>query len=257
MNRHLLRALLAFYPRPWRDRYGAELASLTEHLIGAGEITPLLAVRNLLGGAALEWGRVLAGLRRGARSWTAVGALTACGLLAGIAVAALHPPMLTSTALVVLPASASSTQSSGSAEQSTISPYTATQMVIADSNQVLAGALPFVRPAMSLGKLRSVVQVASVAPYIISVSVKERAAADAEATANAVADSYVAYVNSPSSPIGHVTAQMLAPAVHATGRPLPTDLLITGGLGALLGALIGAIDAVAFSRSGRRFRTIW
>ena len=32
MNRHLLRALLALYPRPWRDRYGAELASLTEHL---------------------------------------------------------------------------------------------------------------------------------------------------------------------------------------------------------------------------------
>jgi capsular polysaccharide biosynthesis protein len=245
------------YPRPWRDRYGAELASLTEDLMSAGEITPLRAVRNLLGGAALEWGRMLAGSRRAARSWTTVGALTVCGLLAGIAVAALHPPVLTSTALVVLPVSTSSAQSSGSAGQSTISPYTATQMVIVDSNPVLADALPTVRPTMSLGKLRSVVQVASVTAYIISVSAQERVAADAEATANAVADSYIAYVNSPSSPIGHIAAQMLAPAVNATGRPLPTDLLIIGGLGALLGALVGAIDAVAFSRSGRRLPTIW
>jgi capsular polysaccharide biosynthesis protein len=191
------------------------------------------------------------------RIWTAIGVGAVCGLLAGIAVAALHPPVLTSTALVVLPPSASSTQSSGSSGQSTISPYTATQMVIADSNQVLAGALPNVRPAMPLDKLRSVVQVASVNSYIISVSAKERVAAHAEATANAVADSYIAYVNSPSSPIGHVPAQMLEVAVNATGRPLPTDLLITGGLGALLGALVGAIDEVAFSRSDRRFRTVW
>ena len=54
MNRHLLRVLLALYPRAWRDRYGAELAGLTEDLINAGEIRPLSAVVNLAGGAALE-----------------------------------------------------------------------------------------------------------------------------------------------------------------------------------------------------------
>jgi hypothetical protein len=64
MNRHLLRALLALYPRSWRDRYGAELASLTEELIRAGEIAPLPAMVNLAGGAALERGRVLVGSRR-------------------------------------------------------------------------------------------------------------------------------------------------------------------------------------------------
>jgi hypothetical protein len=36
MNRHLLRALLALYPRAWRNRYGADLAGLTEDLINAG-----------------------------------------------------------------------------------------------------------------------------------------------------------------------------------------------------------------------------
>jgi hypothetical protein len=66
MNRHLLRALLALYPRAWRDRYGAELASLTEELISAGEIAPLPAMVNLAGGAALERGRVLVGSRRAA-----------------------------------------------------------------------------------------------------------------------------------------------------------------------------------------------
>jgi hypothetical protein len=80
MNRPLLRALLALYPRPWRDRYGAELASLTEDLISAGEITQLSAVLNLAGGAALEWGRVLAGSRRAA----AATALAAIMAVAGI-----------------------------------------------------------------------------------------------------------------------------------------------------------------------------
>ncbi len=76
MNRHLLHALLASYPRAWRDRYGAELASLTQDLISAGEITPLSAVVNLAGGAAREWGRVLAGSRRAVAA-TALAAIMA------------------------------------------------------------------------------------------------------------------------------------------------------------------------------------
>ena len=67
--------------------------------------------------------------------WPAVGAVAVWGLLAGIAVAALHPPMLTSTALVVLPQAVSSTPIiwifwAGHSYR----PYTATQLVIADSN---------------------------------------------------------------------------------------------------------------------------
>jgi hypothetical protein len=71
MNGHLMRVLLALYPRAFRDRYGAELASLTDDLIGAGELSPLLAVFNLVWGAALEWGRVLFYSRRAAQAPTA------------------------------------------------------------------------------------------------------------------------------------------------------------------------------------------
>ena len=190
------------------------------------------------------------------RIWTAIGVVAVCGLLAGIAIAALHPPVLTSTALVVLSQSASNTAPSGSSGQSTISPYMTTQMVIADSNPVLAGALPNVRPAMSVDKLRSVVRVTSVTSYIFSVSAKERVAADAEATANAVANSYIAYVDSPSSPTGHVSAVMLERATSATGTRLLKPLLVTGLIGVPAGALIGIIVSLAFGRRDLWFRQL-
>ena len=74
---------------------------------------------------------------------------------------------------------------------------------------MLAAALPNVRPAESLQELRSDVNVNSVTGNIISVSAKAKVAADAEATANAVADSYIKYVDAPSSPIGHRSATHL------------------------------------------------
>jgi hypothetical protein len=81
VNRHLLRGLLALYPRAFRDRYGTELARLTDELVRAGEITPLLAVLNLAGGAALEWGRVLTGSRRAALAVAAAAVMAATGSL--------------------------------------------------------------------------------------------------------------------------------------------------------------------------------
>jgi hypothetical protein len=79
MNRLLLRGLLALYPRAFRDRYGTELASLTDELIRAGELTPLLAVLNLLGGAALEWRRVLTDSRRAGLAVAAAAIMAAAG----------------------------------------------------------------------------------------------------------------------------------------------------------------------------------
>jgi hypothetical protein len=79
MNRRLLRGLLALYPRAFRDRYGAELASLTDDLISAGEITALLAALNLLRGAALEWGRVLTDSRRAGLAVAAAAVMAATG----------------------------------------------------------------------------------------------------------------------------------------------------------------------------------
>jgi protein-S-isoprenylcysteine O-methyltransferase Ste14 len=52
------RRLLALYPRPWRDRYGAEVADLADELIAAGDTTPLRAALGLLAGAGVERWRV-------------------------------------------------------------------------------------------------------------------------------------------------------------------------------------------------------
>jgi uncharacterized protein involved in exopolysaccharide biosynthesis len=50
-----------------------------------------------------------------------------------------------------------------------------------------------------------------------------------------------------------VQAQLLESATIATETPLFHRLLVTGGLGALLGALIGVIAVIILSRSDRRF----
>jgi capsular polysaccharide biosynthesis protein len=183
------------------------------------------------------------------RVWTAVGEVAAVSLVAGIVFAALHPPMLTSTAVVLLPVSVQAAPSNGAADA-----YTATQEVIADSNQVLVAALPYVRPAMSLAELRGDVQIGSVTSAVITVSAKGTVAADAEETANAVARSYIAYVGSAGSPAGRVEALMLNPAAGATGRSLPVSMLTTGGFSALYGAIVGAIGALVFGWADRRSR---
>jgi hypothetical protein len=107
---------------------------------------------------------------------------------------------------------------------------------------------------MPLDELRRTVQIGSPSPYIVSVSARGENAAGAEASANAVADSYIGYVSSSRSPVGRVEARMLEPATSATGRPLPASLLITGGFGALYGSIVGAAVALAFSWADRRFR---
>lgn len=175
------------------------------------------------------------------------------GILAGGAYAKLYPPMMTSTALVVLPQPAQSAQEN--VDQGTgIDPYTATQEVIAASTQVLLGALPNVRPSVSLTELRKEVQIGSLTDYVISISASAVDAADAEATANAVANSYISYIRSAESPGGRVTAQLLEPATSAVGlRPLEV-LVIDALIGAISGTIIGAIIALAISRGDRRLR---
>jgi hypothetical protein len=76
MNPFVMRALLALYPRDWRDRYGAEVARLTDELIAKGETTPWRGALDLVASAVVEWGRALADLRHAALV-TAVAALIA------------------------------------------------------------------------------------------------------------------------------------------------------------------------------------
>lgn len=181
-----------------------------------------------------------------------VGIAAGLGLLIGAACAALDPPMLTSTALVALPQPAQSAQATASGAPYS---YTATQEVIAGRNQVLLGALPNARPAMSLDELRDQVQIGSPAPYVISVGAKGNIAADVEATANAVAHSYIHYIGSASSPIGHVTAHLFQPATSVARTAPVKQLLVDALLGAVCGALIGVILALAVNRTDRRL--VW
>ena len=189
-----------------------------------------------------------------------VAIVTALGLLAGVAYAVLTPPVLASTALVVLPeavqsaASIAGAGSGGTTPNSGPDSFMAPQVVIASSDPVLSGALPNVRPATSLDALRSKIKVTSPAVGILSFSANGRTAAQAEAAANAVAKSYTAYVSSARAPSGRVPAHILDPATVATGKGPLERLLIDAVIGAVIGALMGIIAALAISRSDRRLR---
>jgi capsular polysaccharide biosynthesis protein len=183
-----------------------------------------------------------------------VGAFAALGLLAGVGWPLHSPPMLSSQALVEV---ALSPAAQGAASQGTanINPVLATQIVIATSDSVLERVLLTADPSMSLPTLRSRLRVTSVVSSdILSISAEGKTAAQAEGTANAVANSYVAYANSRTIPRGQVEARVLEPATSAAGPSLSSRLLLTGFLGALLGALVGAVAVLAFNRSERRLR---
>jgi capsular polysaccharide biosynthesis protein len=157
-----------------------------------------------------------------------VGIAIAVGLLAGAVCAAFSPVMVSSTALVRLPAS-----------------DVATAAVVARSDPVLTGALLRGSPAASLEALRGEVQVKSLPGDVLSVSASARTAARAEAIANTVADSYVGYIRSPGSSAVRVQEQLLEPATTATGLVPPAQVLIGAVLGLVSGALVGVIAALA------------
>lgn len=200
--------------------------------------------RGLIGARPLH--NLVRGPARPSRSKTAklgVGMIIAVAAsisLAGIASVPLSSPRFTSSASVLL----------GPPSMSAM----ATQVVIAGSDPVLQEALLRVKPAMSLPGLRRDIQVTSVTQRVLKISARGETAAGAERTANAVADSYVNYVNSGRAPAGRGQAYILDVAGTATETPLPVPLLFSGGLAVLLGLLIAATTAIARGRRGRRFR---
>ena len=161
------------------------------------------------------------------------------GLAGGLALAMLSKPMLTSNALVVLPSSVH-----------TIS----TQVFITTSDPVLAGAARTMDSHESPAKLRTTIQVQSSTSNIISISAQGKTAAQAEHTANAVAHSYVAYVDSPRRPGPPVQARILQPALNASGPTTFRRMLVNGLLGVSIGLLIGAIVVLATHRKDRRLQ---
>lgn len=166
-----------------------------------------------------------------------VAGFTALGLAAGAWLTVLRPPMLTGTTIVVLPPTTHDTR---------------TQVLIAGSTPVLEGALRTVGPGTSLGTLQGRIAVGSLAPNVLSISAQGKTAAQADNTANAVAQSYIDYLGAGSTPGPPVQARVLQRATEATGKSLLSRLLLTCGLGALAGLLAGAIAALAISRADRR-----
>jgi capsular polysaccharide biosynthesis protein len=162
-------------------------------------------------------------------------AATVLGLLAGLGFTLFNPPLFTSNALVLLAPSATR--------------FIGTQVVIAASDPVLAGAQPLVTPPVSLQALRNDVKATSLTSNIVSITAKGHTTAQAESIANAVAESYIDYVGRKNSAVGKVQAEVLSIATHATLGSLRIRLIITGVIGMLLGALIGAIIAVAVGRN--------
>src|SRR5215471_9578423 len=120
-----------------------------------------------------------------------VSAAVAVGLLGGGAYATLNPPKLSSTAIVYLPPSAPQATDTS---PTTIDPVTATQVVIASSDTVLTNASHGVQPQVSLQTLRKDVHVSAVTSSVISVTASSKNGPQAESMANAVANSYLAYV---------------------------------------------------------------
>jgi capsular polysaccharide biosynthesis protein len=171
--------------------------------------------------------------------WIAAGLIVLLGLVAGVGFAAASPPLYSDTALVVL---SSSTRTM------------TTQALIADSNPVLAGAARRLHPAMSVQTLSSHVQVTTPIVFVLSISAEAGSAAQATDAANAVADSYVAYVNATSNATGKVSAQVLHHAASASKTWLLIPMLTIGGIGALAGLLVGTIAVLAVYRDNRRLR---
>lgn len=180
-----------------------------------------------------------------------VGITAVLGLLAGVALALLSRPVFTSTALIVLPGAPQSAQATAGPGTGT---FMETQAVIAGSDPVLSGALPHITPPVSLQKLRGEVQASSQTSNILSISARARTAAQAVDTTNAVARSYVSYITSPRSLVGQVSANMLQPALNATGTSRVKRLAVYGAIGAVAGVLIGVILALRLGRGDRRLR---
>ena len=144
------------------------------------------------------------------------GVLFMLGLVIGTAFTLLKPPLLASKVLVVIPGTR----------------YIQTQAVIAASDPVLLGAARNLHPTVPLETLRHRIKVTTVTSTVLSITALGKTASEAQETVNAVADSYVDFVQSPKSPGGKTTAEVLENATPAIGPTLPVRASSTGGLAA-------------------------
>ncbi|MGZ0146864.1 Wzz/FepE/Etk N-terminal domain-containing protein [Kribbella sp. WER1] len=194
------------------------------------------------------------------KSWQAirrhrllVGAVAVVGLLAGIGYAFVQPPMYNASSLVVLPPPPESASGISSNAQSID-----TQVYIAGSGPVLLSAGQNVTPALSTEQARTRVKATAVTEDVIRIDAQGTTAKQAVQLANAVAQVYLVFITTDQKLPGDLGkrtgARMLEQAVNAQGGSMLVHTGIYGGLGALLGAIAGAVLVLARARGDRRLR---
>jgi hypothetical protein len=131
----------------------------------------------------------------------------------------------------------------------------ATQVVVAVSDPVLTPAGRAVHPSLSADEVRDAVSVKALSQQVLQVTARSPRAPDAVDLANAVANSYVHYVNQvlPNGATGG-PVQLLQPstgAVPASELRLPK----LASAGVVVGLLVGLFLSVALAGRDRRLRT--
>lgn len=169
-----------------------------------------------------------------------VGGFLILGAVAGAAYAYLNPPLKSSSTIVILP---------------TPKPNIATDQLIAESEPVLAKALPSIGGGTTLQQLRSQITVTSPTANALTINATDKTASAAEADANAVATAYLAFIGSSSSPVGVVSGRVFEPATTATSGSAITTYVIYGPIGLVVGGIVGFVVALRRDRGDRRLRT--
>jgi capsular polysaccharide biosynthesis protein len=165
-----------------------------------------------------------------------VGAVVAAGLVGNTAYQAIAPPVYTASALVMLGPSVN----------------VQTQTLVVTSYPVLEAAMNDARVGdVPLATLQERVRAIRAGAQMITIAAQASSASQAEATANSVSRSYVAYVTSARNPLGEQAAEFLQPATTATVKPLVTRLSEAAGLGFLAGLLLCLIAGLAVWRNDR------
>ena len=162
----------------------------------------------------------------------------AVGIAAGVAYTLVRPPLLSSKALVIV----SNTKS------------IKTQAVIVTSDPVLTAAQRQLGTDIPLLTMHKRVQAVSITDSVLQITAEGKTADGAQDLANAVALAYKDYLQTPGNQGKRAVAGILSRAAAPTGATLRTAAIEKAGFGALAGALIGVIIAVAMGRSDRKLR---
>jgi len=156
-----------------------------------------------------------------------IGVMAALGLLAGAVFAEVYPADYTSKVVVVFTAPA------------------------CPAGAICGGPAfpPAYSQAGSLGAVSNGVQITPVTGNVVSVSASAGTAARARAAAEAAARGYIDQADSPTYLGEHASARVLRGVTSATGTAPPKRLEGAALLGAVFGALLGVIMALAGARA--------